>query len=346
MSHSQIPDLAFGQAWAKPFFKATYRHETMHGPKRAAKIKELADPVVGDRVTSSEQGDLMVKQRVMEFDLRIVQEKIVCSLEILSGPWEVLPGGLAARNDLERLRANEAALKRSIERIKSEQGVGTIVPTRGKQISPDGAISVRWDDEKIWLYYRNREGGKYPLCRVMDRSCHEPRNSGREGGTVLNAGNSKHAYTLILGLNAITLPGEAGRLAAAARRKALLRKFILRMQHSFLSKVFQKWRRYRRPRNFCLITLKPLGLECEDSGNIFFHPAITELLQARPRKKPTEHWQRVLVENSNNTEWLQSKQVLTRPATLHAPARTHHARQQGSVGRLLFLSGGRVGEEE
>ncbi len=325
----QIPDLAFGQAWAKPFFKSKYRHQPMHSSKRATKIKELADPVVGDRVTSSEPGDLMVKQRVMEFDLRIVQEKIVCSLEILSGPWEVLPGGLAARNDLERLRANEAALKRSIERIKSEQGVGTIVPTRGKPISPDGSISVRWDDEKIWLYYRNREGGKYPLCRVVDRSCQESRNSGEEGGNALNAGNSKHLYTLILGLNAITLPGEAGRLAAAARRKALLRKFILRMQHSFLSKVFQKWRRYRRPRNFCLITLKPLGLECEDSGNIFFHPAITDLLQARPRKKPSEHWQRVLVENSNNTEWLQSKQVLTRSATVPAQA-AHRAWQQPS----------------
>ena len=304
---NHVADLAFGQTWAKQYYNTKFKYQPISTAKRIPRSKEeLCDPAVGDRVISSEPGDLQVKQRVMESELRIIQEKIASCTEVLSGPWEVL-GGKEARSNLESLRAKMAELKRSIDRIRSEQGVGTIVPTRGKPISPDGAISVKWDDGKVCLYYRCKEGARYPLCRVLKNSDTKRTSSSLKNS--MNLGKDRHTYTLILGLNAMAMPGEAGRLAAAARRKALLRKFILRLQRSSLSKVFQKWRRYRQPRNFCLITLKPLGLDCEDSGNIFFHPAITEILNARPRKKPTEHWQRVLVENSTNAEWFQSKLV-------------------------------------
>jgi hypothetical protein len=106
----------------------------------------------------------------------------------------------------------------------------------------------------------------------------------------------------VLGLNATSKPGEADRVAQARRHKEILKRCLKNMAKGLLVKTFGKLAAYRRPKSFCLLTLKPI-----DNDDHFYEESIQRLIEARPQNKVREEWMDELCYNALDPDWLHGK---------------------------------------
>jgi len=166
-------------------------------------------------------------------------------------------------------------LQRMILKMKSEQGVGVIVPSDGAACAKDGSVMVEWDDGRRVKYYRSEDGGtRYPLLPA-DRRTEEKLRS---------RGSTETKWTLLLGLNATAVAGRAEREEEERRRSRLLKRALKLWERSFLANAFRKLKEYRRTRSFCLLTMTEIH-DDDDSSQRFYHPFIQKIMGAKPHSK-------------------------------------------------------------
>ena len=108
-----------------------------------------------------------------------------------------------------------------LQRVQgAKTGHGVIVPTKGKAVGPDGAVSVLWENGRTVVYYKTADKGRYPLALVRRKA---------EGGrphTSAGHGARVEGWTLLLGHNAIAVQGEFERRELERHRSRLMKRFM------------------------------------------------------------------------------------------------------------------------
>jgi len=158
-----LADLALGQKWAR----AQYRHMSAPDPPRApprdagdadARGLTPAEVRVGDLVRSSEATAAGMLSIELESELRDLRRTIAASEATMRGGWETLAPARRAehRSALDGARARAEEVERRLARVRSERGVGRVVPCAGSSVAPDGAVAVQWEDGRTHTYYRTK----------------------------------------------------------------------------------------------------------------------------------------------------------------------------------------------
>jgi len=209
-------------------------------------------------------------------------------------PWETTDHQ-DVRRQWENILKEESFLQKTLSRVEAEISAGVIVATEGKARLPDGAISVQWKNGHVFRYYHSLDGGtRYPLA-------HAP----RAASTPLHLGETKPekgSWTLVLGLNAFSKPGEADRQQEAQRHRDIVKRCLKNMTYTIVMKCFRKLKSYKKPASFCLITLQ--RLESEDD---FYEPGIQDVFQGCVAEKRQEDWMAELCSNATDPSWIEAR---------------------------------------
>ena len=143
---SYLPDLALGQRWAKSYYsQALHQHASkpQDGATRGLQGLDEREAVVGRRVVAVGMADAAAHCRARTEDLNQLLKRKTELHGHFSGPWETQQHQ-ERRQQWQALLLEEERLRRTVEQLSAEEGMGTIVATEGKPRLPDGAISVLW----------------------------------------------------------------------------------------------------------------------------------------------------------------------------------------------------------
>lgn len=274
-SKSGPKELVLGQTWARGAFKELEGGVGVQGREASSKRRPrklgLVNPSVGDVVESIDECSQAL-ERSLEVERKLLSDKLDTVSRKLEGGWEAQSDVFDLCRDRADLRERLTVTTRRLARVKGARtGRGVVAPSAGKAVAPDGGIRVRWDDGETHTYYRTGPGAAYPLALAYPRA---KSGAGGVGGGMkkrpaTSQGGAREGWTLMLGLNAMIVPGEKEMRERKKKKAELMKRFMRVWLNTKMSKAFHKWATYQRPRKFCLLTMNPLGVFPSFSSVVF-----------------------------------------------------------------------------